>query len=251
MTNIGSTGIHQEPFLGQILKAKLENFEKVGWTKGPASRWTAGSFNNLLSTASGCSWADNKLGAKKSFLKPSKWIGKPFVKPLIRYEAATLLYPAKKGVNLLIIIGVGRSRPGTTRLGTTRLSLGTKITFARWVCYTTFVTLILKKEHPRHSTPLWNLRQCPLGTNGAVPVEEYWTLQGAWDLGLCTPNCWERIQSSQWVVPQGISKCCWRMCRKLVSYKYQFPPLAASSQTTSPYFMREGASVRYLLVYIL
>ena len=201
MTNIGSTGIHQEPFLGQILKAKLENFEKVGWTKGPASRWTAGSFNNLLSTASGCSWADNKLGVKDAFSKAFKMNMKTICKTINKIWSSNFVISSQKGVSLLIIVGVGRSRPGTTRLVTTRLYLVTKITFARWVCYTTFVTLILKKEHPRHSTPLWNLRQCPLGTNGAVPVEEYWTLQGAWDLGLCTPNCWERIQSSQWAVP--------------------------------------------------
>ena len=45
----------------------------------------------------------------------------------------------------MIIVGVGRSRPGTTRSVTIRLSLGTKITFARWVCYTTFVTLMFKR----------------------------------------------------------------------------------------------------------
>ena len=68
-------------------------------------------------------------------------MGNPKQKPVIKYSAAEVEYPDKRGANLFILTGVGNSRPGLTRrLG----SWGTKVTLTAWMVLVTFVAFMFK-----------------------------------------------------------------------------------------------------------
>ena len=76
-------------FLGITPMGEMTISENGGLSYGPEMRLSDSSFFILLSTISGCCFADIKFGGSLLGLDPSKGIWNPDVKPSIKYGAET------------------------------------------------------------------------------------------------------------------------------------------------------------------
>ena len=133
-------------FLGTTPRGETRKGANGGDSNGPANLCNSSSFLSFASTTVGFCKGDFKLPELNDLHSPSKWRGKPWVKPESKRVAVEWKYPSRRkrkrstfiGVGRLIWKGVGRLGPGP-RL----FRRATKITFCYRVGTFTFKTVMI------------------------------------------------------------------------------------------------------------